>query len=786
MIAIEASEYGREAPGETRESPSMLPLHQLPRPPGDFSGRKKELDGLVECVRLDRANVIGIFGPGGIGKTSLGLMLGEELLPRYPDGQIFVNLRGLAGDPVSPLDAMAHVIRAYDPGFTESPLELDIEGYYRSVLNGRRAMIFLDDAADADLVKRLTPPAGCVLIFTSGRSFTLPGLHATILGPLVPAEAEAMAILVAPRLASRAGEMTVLCGCIPGAIRTAGGFLIARRDLTVNECLARLSRVDDRRALVDASVATAYNSLSPVLRRRWRWASGFPGKFEASEAAEIWGIGQGEAEDVLNQLLACFLVEWGGPDPGYAIHELFRLCADARCSGKERESIGRRMADHAVNLLTRANELYVQGGEGLRRGLALFDRQRLTIESGRKWMSTRVGHDEWAARVCAGFPVIGSDILDVRQSPGERRQWLKDSLSAVGRLNDRDLEARLLNDAGTASHDMGDLKNALEYHLLALGVAVETGDRKTEAEALIGLGLAYGRTGEFPHAVECHERAIALSRVLRDRRTECHALCGCARTRRLMDDPQGAMALSEEALGIAGETGDLRSEARLMGDIAAGLLVSGNARRAIEVGSQSLEIASGIGDRLQEGAVLETLANSYSLLGDSGRAIGCNEARLRITRELRDRYGEGDTLGNLGNACARSGDTRRALGYHQELLLLVRSLGDRRGEATVLGNIGKARAKLGETRVAIGCHSERLFIARELGDRRLERSALWNLSLTLEALGDRSQAISHAEAARRIYESDGDAESAAVRRQLSLWAEGPSHLQSVSPSGIRT
>jgi tetratricopeptide (TPR) repeat protein len=680
---------------------------------------------------------------------------------------------------------MVHVIRSYDPGFTESPPDLDIEGYYRSILSGRRAMLFLDDAADGDQLKRLVPPEGCILIVTSGRSFVLPGLRALILGPLVPEEAKEMANRIAPRLGSRAGELTALCGGIPVAIRKACDLLGERRDLTVNECMARLSRVDERRALVDLSVATAYDRLSPGLRRRWRWVSGFPGKFDAAGAAEIWGIDQEVAEDVLSQLLACFLVEWGGPDPGYAMNELFRLCADARCSEKERESIRRRMADHAVNLLMRANGLYQQGGEALRRGLALFDSQRLTIESGRQWMGARAGHEEWAARVYAGFPLIGSDILDVRQSPGDRLEWLQDSLAAARRINDRDREARLMNDAGAACHGIGDTKNAFDYHTRALGAAMETGDRRIESDALAGLGLAYARSGEFQHAVECLEKAVALSREIRDRRTECHALSEFARTRRMMGDAPGAMMLSEEALGLAGETGDLRAQARIMGDIAAGFLASGNARRAVEMGSQSLETAAGIGDRLQEGAALDTLGECFAVLGDSARSIGCYEARLKIVRELGDRYGEGDTLGNLGNACARAGDTRRALGYHQELLSLVRRLGDRRGEATVLGNIGKARARLGETRVAVGCHSERLLIARELGDRRLEGSALWNLSLALDVLGDRSQAISHAEAAQRIYESDGDAESAAVGRKISLWTEGVSHAHTVQADAAR-
>jgi tetratricopeptide (TPR) repeat protein len=756
-------------PDEAPEYPSPLPLHQLPPPPGDFTGRKKALEELVEKVRFDGACIVGLFGMGGIGKTALGLRLAEELTPRYPDAQIYLNLGGSAGQHLSPLRAMAHVIRAFDPGFPETPVKLDIDGHYSSVLNERRAIIFLDDVVDREQVVRLIPPAGCLLLITSQKSFALPGLIEKYLDPLTTEEAQELVLRVAPRLEGRAGEMATLCGCLPAALRKAANLLVEHRDMTVETCLRRLSQPDERRALVDASVATGYKRLSTELRRIWRWLSVFPGKFDASDAAEICGMNQGEVQDVLSMLISCFMLEWSESDPGYKMHELLRLCADGRCTDEERRSTRKKLSDHSVTLLARANELYLQGGEALGRGLALFDTQRLNIESGWAWASAHAAQEEWADQLCVRFPIVGSDILDIRQTPDDRIRWLQAPLAAAHRLKDHSEEAILLRDAGTAYYNMGDIQHAIDYYTQALTLARETGDRRTEEGALAGLGLAYARNGNFPHALEYHEKGIALSREISDRRRECHSISHMARTHSLMANVREAMELCEQALAIARETGDLCAEARLLGDMAAALLASGKTRQAIDVGSQSLQRARGIGDRLQEEAVLDTLGKCYSVLGDSRRSIECHESRLKIARELGDRYGEGDALGNLGNACARSGDIRRSLGYHQELLSLVRGLGDRRGEATVLGNIGKARLKLGEIRIAVECQSERLLIAREIGDRHIEGSALWNMSLALEKLGNRLQAISHAEAARKIFEDDGNAQSVTVKKQLSEW-----------------
>jgi tetratricopeptide (TPR) repeat protein len=767
MLSNSSVDQQGHAPGEPPEKGFPLNIHQLPPPPGDFTGRKKDIEEVVEKVKFDGASIVGLFGMGGIGKTALGLRVAEELIPRYTDAQIYLDLRGTGGEPLSPCEVMEHVIRAYDPGFPEGHLGLDIDGYYRSVLSGRRAIIFLDDVSDREQVLHLIPPAGCLLLITSRKCFALPGLFEKDMNALTAEEAGELLLRASPKLERHANEIAALCSRLPAALRKAANLLVEHRDLTVETLLCRLSQPDARRALVDALVEPGYERLSPDVQRMWRCISVFPGKFEASDAAEIWGIDQGDAQDLLSVLVSCSMLEWDGTDPGYRMHELFRLSAEARCTDEERRVIRKKLSDSSAMIFARAGEFYLQGGEGVGRGLGLFDRQRLFIESGWRWASAHAEQDVWAERLCVRFPVSGGDILDIRQTPAERIRCLQAPLAAARRLKDADGEAILLRDAGTAYYNLGDIPNSIEANLQALAAARESGNRKTEAGALAGLGQAYARNGDLLRAEDHLDRAIAVSREIGDRRGECHAMSCLVRTHLMKGDVGGVTALCEEALTIARETGDLRAEARVLGDLASASLALGNAHGAIALGSQSLQYAREIGDRQQEGIVLDTMGTSYSVSGNSQRAIECHESGLRIARELSDRYGEGEALGNMANALARSGDARRALGRYQELLKLVRDLGDRRGEAMVLGNIGKARARLGDTRLAIACHAERLNIAREIGDRGLEGSALWNMSLANERLGDHVQAVSHAEAARKIFEREGNAVSARLKKQLS-------------------
>ena len=771
MLSGISTDQQGHAPGEPLETPVPLNIHQLPPPPRDFTGRKKDLEELVEKVKFEGASIVGLFGMGGIGKTAFGLRLAEELIPRYPDAQIYLDLRGIGGEPLSPREVMAHVIRAYDPGFPETFPGPDVEGYYRSALNGRRAIIFLDDVSDRDQVLHQIPPAGCLLLITSRRCFALPGLLEKDMNALTAEEARELLLRASPKLERHADEIAALCGCLPSALRKAADLRVEHRDLTVESFFCRISQPDERRSLVDALVEPGYKSLSPELQRMWRSISVFPGKFEASDAAEIWGMNEEDAQDLLSVLVSCSMLEWDISDPVYKMHELFRLAAEARCTDEERRVIRKKLSDFSATLLARADEFYLRGGDGVRRGLGLFDTKRLVIESGWSWASAHAEQDAWAERVCVRFPVSGSDILDIRQTPADRIRCLQAPLAAARRLKDANGEAIMLRDAGAAYFNLGDIPHAIEADLQALAAACETGNRKTEAGALAGLGQAYARNGDLLSAVEHLNRAIALSREIGDRRGECHAMSCLVRTQLIKGDVGCVMAMSEQALTLARETGDVRAEARALGDLASALLATGNEQRAIAVCGQSLHYAREIGDRHQEGVVLDTLGTSNSVAGNSRRAIECHESRLRIARELSDRYGEGEALGNIANSLARSGDVRRALDRFQELLKLVRDLGDRHGEAMVLGNIGKARARLGDARLAIACHAERLQIARELGDRALEGNALWKISLANEKLGDHVQAISHAEAARKIFEREGNAESATVKKLLSEWTQ---------------
>src|SRR5262249_26780950 len=128
-------------------------------------------------------------GMGGIGKTALALKLADVVKKHYQDGQFYLNLEDVVPQPLTPTEAMTHVIRSCRPGATLPEGEAELRGLYLSVLHNRRALLLMDNAKDENQIAPLIPPKDCALLLTSRQRFTLPGMFTKNLDSLPPADA---------------------------------------------------------------------------------------------------------------------------------------------------------------------------------------------------------------------------------------------------------------------------------------------------------------------------------------------------------------------------------------------------------------------------------------------------------------------------------------------------------------------------------------------------------------------------------------------------------------------
>ena len=145
--------------------PQVGARYQLVPPPADFIGRERELAKIRQVLRAEGSILIcGLQGPGGAGKTALALRISDEVYGRYPDGQLLVELRGTDPKPQSVVEAMTKIILALQPGVQLPDAAEDLAALYRSILQGRRILLLLDNAADAWQVEPLLLSRGSLTL----------------------------------------------------------------------------------------------------------------------------------------------------------------------------------------------------------------------------------------------------------------------------------------------------------------------------------------------------------------------------------------------------------------------------------------------------------------------------------------------------------------------------------------------------------------------------------------------------------------------------------------------
>jgi tetratricopeptide (TPR) repeat protein len=667
--------------------PALGALHQLPPPPLDFTGRGGDLDELMKAVETGGAVISGMYGTGGVGKTALALKLAQQLESRYPDAQIYLDLKGVSKAPLIVATAMAHVIRAWHPEAKLPEDEAELAPLYCSVLHGQRALLVMDNAKDAQQVQPLIPPAGCLLLVTSRFHFTLPGLVPKNLDALPSPDAREFLLKIAPRIDGSADALANVCGYLPMALRAAASALAETPNLSPTDCLRRLGDRRKRLELVDptqpagsasveASLGLSYELLSTELQRQFRALAVFPETFDATGAAAVWSLDKEPAQETLGTLVKYSLVDFNPGTSRYRLHDLIRAFAEARLEPEEREVAQKRHAEHYEAVAREANRLYQQGGHALKLGLALFDAELTNISAGQAWAAARAENGDEAARLCSSYPDAALYCLNLRLHPGEMIRWLEAGLAAARRLQDRGAESRHLANLATVCYALGKTRCAIELCEHGLAIAREIGERRGEGNALGSLGNAYYALGEARRAIEFYEQALAIHREIDDRRGEGQDL--------------GNLGIAYKGLG---ET-----------------------RRAIEFHEKALAIHREIGDRLSEGNALGNLGVAYAQLGETRSAIEFDEQALAIHREIGNRRGEGQELNHLGVAYYELGDVHSAIETLERSLAIAREIGDRRGEGHGLWNMSLAFDKLGNRAQAIAHAEAALAIWEQIED----------------------------------------------------------------------
>ncbi|MGH3693421.1 MAG: BTAD domain-containing putative transcriptional regulator [Pseudonocardiaceae bacterium] len=349
--------------------PSIAPA-QLPADVTDFTGRKIQLGTVMHLTAVadhSATVLVAITGQAGVGKTTLAVHAAHRLRAQYPDGQLFVSLRGTQANPLPAADVLARFLRSLgvDPAAIPEDAE-ERAALYRSRLADRRLLMVLDDAAcEAQLRPLLPGTPGCAVLVTSrARLAGLGGARVIDLDVFEPDQAvELLAQVAGPQQVAAepaaAREIVRLCGFLPLAVRVAGARLSSRPHWPLSRLETDLANDDTRLDTlrlgdleVRASLALSYESLDGMARRAFRLLGLLEiGDFPPWVTAALLDVSQPRAEELMDTLVDLHLLEVADRDASgrvrYRFPDLLRCYAREVLAAHEPESGCRAALDRA-------------------------------------------------------------------------------------------------------------------------------------------------------------------------------------------------------------------------------------------------------------------------------------------------------------------------------------------------------------------------------------------------------------------------------------------------------
>ncbi|MFB7559420.1 AfsR/SARP family transcriptional regulator [Streptomyces brevispora] len=682
---------------------------QLPSDIASFTGRSNELavlDGLLGRVGRGALPVGSVAGIGGVGKTALAVHWGHQVAARFPDGQLFADLRGYDEDeaPRRPGTVLDSFLRALGVAAPQIPADQNERAdLFRSVLDGRRVLIVLDNARSFAQIRPLLPGTGHCCVLVTGRDAmggALAGDYAfesLNLGALDEYEASALLGRVAgdDRLVADpvgAARLGALCDRLPLALRIAAARLAAKPHWSVRTLVLRLE--DQRRRLdelspdergVRAGLRLSYRDLAPgaALMFRLLGLLTVP-DFAAWFGAALLDIDLVDAEDLIEELVDAQLLEplSAGADGQvrYRFQELLRLFARERAYAEESDSNRRDAVQRAYKgWLGLAHEAHrrVYGGDFtlvrnpaaphplpahlvevlLDSPMGWFETERAAIIS----LVEQAAQDERAAAYAWGLTAVSVTLFQSRNYLEDWRHCAELSLGAVRQAGDPLGEAAMLHSLGTLEIVQWDYDSAHERLGLALRLFEEQGEEQGCALVLRNMALCERYRGELDRAAVRGRESLEMFRAAGDRYGEAYVLGLLAQIELERGEAATSLELSAEAIARGRSLGTGRGEAQSSVRLAEALTWLGEGTRAEEACRRALELVRGTGDRRGEAHALRALGEALWSQNRMAEAETVLREGLSAAREVPDRFLEGRAAAVLGCLLALRGDRPAAV-----------------------------------------------------------------------------------------------------------------------------
>ncbi|WP_229878423.1 AfsR/SARP family transcriptional regulator [Streptomyces humidus] len=715
-----------QAQAPTAASERPVP-RQLPPTPRRFVGRDRELARLDSCLR-DAEPLALIVGPAGVGKSALALNWAHRVADRFPDGQLFLDMRGFDNaEPMTPDEALPLLLQGLGCAPRDIPLGAEAQtALYRTLLVDRRVLVVLDDVADASCVRRLLPAsAGSLTLVTSRDKLsglvTLDGgyrvscdvLDSAAALELISGAVGAEAVAADPEAATRLVE---LCDHLPLALCVAGSWIGDRpgsirayvRDLADRGRLARLHVEGEESVAVRAALDLSYATLPDEARSAFRRLGVLPGTGRSvPAAAAAAGTDERRLADLLRQAQRVHLlrdVEHGRPAWHDLVHEYARDRTFAEDAPEEREAAVTRVLDHylqsVVNAAATAGLYVMRTRPGPVEGS--LPREFGTVEEAYAWfdgewddIAAAIGHaaEHGPARFVWWLVDALQDLFHHRRPLSDWMRLATLAREVAARHGDEVGQASMCLSLGSARWRNGDLRGALAEYEEGEQLARRAGWAYGEAGSLQGKGVTLKLLGELRRALPCYDRALALYRTLGNVKNEEIMLINTASLNLAL----GRLDAAEEAACAALDLiGDTVHHNRAMALVSLAQVRQRQARfdEAAAALRTCFLVSRDSGSTYTEAVALEALGRVRADAGRDDRALLAHEDALAVSRRVENRNCQVDSLVGIASVKLRAGRAEEAAEHLDAAFETAERTGHRAGLVEVL----LARADLARAR----------------------------------------------------------------------------------------
>jgi DNA-binding SARP family transcriptional activator len=678
MILREAPELDNRPPEPVAVVHTLQPVpRQLPPDITDFTARATESERLRTWLtdtadRGDATRIAALTGQGGIGKTTLAVHTARSLAAEFPDGQLFVDLRGAESKPAAPVDVLGGFLRAFGITGQALPDGLDDRiALYRSLVADRRVLVVLDNAADEAQVLPLLPAGdGCAVVITSrARLAGLSGADHVEVATFSTADSvrflgDAIGLDRVNAELRSARDLAGQCGGLPLALRIAAARLIGKPHWRLDDLATRLSAA--RRPLnefvhggldVRSSLALSYEGIAPASRRMFRAVSLLDAPdFPAWAGAALLDIEPAEAEDLLEELVDARLLLVDEHDRAdrfrYRFHDLVRVYARELAAAEDPPAARAAALERALGgwlALAQQAHCVVYGGDftvlhgnatrwlppGLVDRVGIPDRPIDWLDGERFALRAAIyrGAELGLHELCWDLTWTAVTLYEARGYFDEWRQTARHVLAATQAAGNRRGTAAMLQTLASAYGGQMANDKAEKLSRQALEIFTEIGGEFGTAITRHYAGIMAGRSGRVETALAELDAALVIFRRFDDQ----YFVAGTIRAMAWLHLGQGNLLAAEEyieqSVAIFRQIGG-RCEAQgthMLGEVR---LKQGRFTDAEVLFRRSMDVLRSIGDRFGETYPLLGLAEALTGQGKLAAAEVPVHQALTLARQF--------------------------------------------------------------------------------------------------------------------------------------------------------